>query len=129
MENVIGVNPQAIKVNYSVQVMAKDLYVLGWDFESSIQNVMDTQGIPYNYAKIRILSRSVRLYFETNQEGQIAFFWYFAIDEAVRNDTGFVNLPIEDLLTLVNNGLYVLNSIVDYSTDEEGNYCSFLVII
>ncbi len=129
MENVIVVNPQAVKANYSVQVMAKDLYVLGWDFESSIQNIVDTQGIPYNYAKIRILSRSVRLYFETNQEGQIEFFWYFAIDEAVRNDTGFANPPIEDLLTLVNNGLYLLNSIVDYSKDGQGQYCSFLVII
>ncbi len=120
-------NPNVTKPNYSIQVLAKDLFLLGWDFEADIQALMNTDNLTFNSARLRVLSTPIRFHFEQNETGQNIFFWYFATYGADYRYTTGTNSPIDDLLILFNDGLYTMNSIVDYSEDLEGKLCDFLI--
>lgn len=135
------VNTDAVKVDYTLTIKTKNLFVIGWDFEEHIQSLKNTSGLSYVDAKISVMNRIVILHFERNkkvkpegtdepEEIEEMFFWSFGTNEMERFSLP-INEAIESLLTIVNNDLQTFNSIRDYSKrgfEINDDLCDFLII-
>jgi hypothetical protein len=100
-------NPEVTDVYYSAIVPASELEKIGWDFDTDTDNL------------------DIRLTFE-GENGKC--FWAFCIDGSDREDSGDDNKSLEDLLYLISNNIIPYNENDDYSTNENGDFCNWILL-
>jgi hypothetical protein len=105
------INPKVGDVEFRVSVPAQELTRLGWNLDA-----------PNYEGDINLLFISGR---DDREEGderedRICCFWSFDIDGSDCQDSGDIEMAIEDLLTLLNEGIIKYNRDKDYSQDNDG---------
>ena len=126
MKNYI-LNPIATSLELNIDVGIDVLQTQGWDFDTYHESRAEVQGITKEQAeRDNIQEYTAVLTVRTNEDGELetfdAWYNYDSNETTCREHTGDDEETIRDVVSLLNEGVIVIDDGKDLSRDSEGNY-------